>query len=446
MRPTESIKRLIKNAKIKTNPQVNEAVLKDLLDEMDNIEAKRSTVFRPNVWRNMMKSKMIKYAAAAVVLMTVGLWTYYHTGSIDGPNVAWADVQKQLQTFRPHAYKETITYSNSKVDVLTFFYRNLYGRREILEQGEIRIWDFSVTPIVNLVLNPQTRKAIKTIYTDGKPTRDFDLLRTVANIEADNGRTRTLGERVIEGHKAVGFHCPDPINDFTIWVDKMTRLPVQVQLVQRGRTIIMNEFQFPDDFDPSLFSTDPPAGYDVQVIEKQLSEQRPVAKPFNRRYSCTQLYRETNRPEFRMRLLRKDLSRRRQVYGNGREIVFDMSARPVRILELNIIKHEARQQVLENKGPQEDPDIIGIALGLRDGSEKPVPPRTINGKKYQGYKGTLVNGERWSVWTDPNGGLPVLIEADQGNRMLIISDFDYSTPLDDSLFDIKVPAGYKLVK
>jgi len=147
-----------------------------------------------------------------------------------------------------------------------------------------------------------------------------------------------------------------------------------------------------------------------------------------------------------MRLLRKDLSRRRQVYGNGREIVFDMSARPVRILELNIIKHEARQQVLENKGPQEDPDIIGIALGLRDGSEKPVPPRTINGKKYQGYKGTLVNGERWSVWTDPNGGLPVLIEADQGNRMLIISDFDYSTPLDDSLFDIKVPAGYKLVK
>jgi hypothetical protein len=30
--------------------------------------------------------------------------------------------------------------------------------------------------------------------------------------------------------------------------------------------------------------------------------------------------------------------------------------------------------------------------------------------------------------------------------MLIMSDFDYTTPLDDSLFDVNVPPGYELVK
>jgi hypothetical protein len=67
MRPTENIKRLIENAKIKTNPQVNEAVLKDLLTEMDKSERMRSTAPQPNVWRTIMKSKLTKFAAAEII-------------------------------------------------------------------------------------------------------------------------------------------------------------------------------------------------------------------------------------------------------------------------------------------------------------------------------------------------------------------------------------------
>ncbi len=68
MRPTENIIRLIKNAKIKTDPMVNDAVLNDLLNELDKSESTRSPVSRPNLWRKIMKSKMTKFAAAAAIV------------------------------------------------------------------------------------------------------------------------------------------------------------------------------------------------------------------------------------------------------------------------------------------------------------------------------------------------------------------------------------------
>ena len=53
MRPAENIKKLIKNAPIKTNPAVNEAVLRDLLNELDKSEKKPSAALQPNMpWRN----------------------------------------------------------------------------------------------------------------------------------------------------------------------------------------------------------------------------------------------------------------------------------------------------------------------------------------------------------------------------------------------------------
>ena len=76
MRPTENIKRLIKHAKIKTNPDVNEAVLKDLLNELDKSESVRSAANRPNLWRMIAKSRITKMAVAAGVMIAIGLFLF----------------------------------------------------------------------------------------------------------------------------------------------------------------------------------------------------------------------------------------------------------------------------------------------------------------------------------------------------------------------------------
>ncbi len=73
MRPAENIKRLIKNASVNSTPEVNQAVLADLLNELEKRKSTRSAAGRPNTWRIIMKSKITKLATAAAIILIVVL-------------------------------------------------------------------------------------------------------------------------------------------------------------------------------------------------------------------------------------------------------------------------------------------------------------------------------------------------------------------------------------
>ena len=65
-----------------------------------------------------------------------------------------------------------------------------------------------------------------------------------------------------------GFrHAPNEHNDFSVWVDPVTKLPVEIELKHptRRQTIFMDEFEFDFDLDESAFSTEIPAGYEVKT-------------------------------------------------------------------------------------------------------------------------------------------------------------------------------------
>jgi hypothetical protein len=224
------------------------------------------------LWRTIMKSRITKLAAAAVVIITIGLLAHYYTGSLDGASVAWADVQKQLSIFRPHAFRETVVYNDGSKAVRKFLYRNLTGRREEWPDGRIWIFDFSKVPHDEfLQLDPNQKTAHKTIYKGMNVKQDFDLLSYAQNIQAN--AAEPLGQRIIEGHKVIGFHHQIPSNDFTIWVDAETRLPVLVELVHPENKITMDMFEYPDDYDASLFSTDIPEGYKAETV---IEDHRPI--------------------------------------------------------------------------------------------------------------------------------------------------------------------------
>jgi hypothetical protein len=80
MRPTDNIKKIIQSASIKTNPKVNKAVLNRLFDELDKSRAnsalphgRRTSILQPNIWRTIMKSKITKFAAAAIIAIAAVL-------------------------------------------------------------------------------------------------------------------------------------------------------------------------------------------------------------------------------------------------------------------------------------------------------------------------------------------------------------------------------------
>ena len=113
MRPTENIKKLIKNAPIKTNPAVNEAVLKDLLNELDKSKKNPSAALQPKIWRKIMKSKITKLTTATVVIIAIFVGIYAASGPIL-VSIAFADMRNALADM-PLMHKNLYTtHSDSK--------------------------------------------------------------------------------------------------------------------------------------------------------------------------------------------------------------------------------------------------------------------------------------------------------------------------------------------
>ena len=78
-----------------------------------------------------------------------------------------------------------------------------------------------------------------------------------------------LGTRKQNGKILHGFrHQPSEHNDFEVWVDPDTKLPVEIELVhtQAGQIIFLDEFEFDFDLDPSAFSTKVPGGYEMENL------------------------------------------------------------------------------------------------------------------------------------------------------------------------------------
>jgi len=96
MRPAENIKKLIKNAPIKTNPAVNEAVLKDLLNELNKSEKKPSAALQPNIWKIIMKSRITQLTTAAVIIIAVIVGINQFGGPVDITTIAFADITEAM--------------------------------------------------------------------------------------------------------------------------------------------------------------------------------------------------------------------------------------------------------------------------------------------------------------------------------------------------------------
>jgi hypothetical protein len=71
MRPSEDVKRLIKNVPVNTNPQRNDEILDDVLNTFEQSKNTQSASFQPSLWRIIMKSRVSKFAAAIIVIGVV---------------------------------------------------------------------------------------------------------------------------------------------------------------------------------------------------------------------------------------------------------------------------------------------------------------------------------------------------------------------------------------
>jgi hypothetical protein len=82
MKPAENIEKLITNAEMDTNAKMDQATLDDVLKAFEDSKKTRSATPQPNMWRTIMKSRIVRLAAGIVIvvaLLGIKILTYLDT-------------------------------------------------------------------------------------------------------------------------------------------------------------------------------------------------------------------------------------------------------------------------------------------------------------------------------------------------------------------------------
>jgi hypothetical protein len=130
------------------------------------------------------------------------------------------------------------------------------------------------TDAITVELYPDQMKATVTKLIGFGPRKDPHIIEMVKRFEQES--TERLGTKKQNGKILHGFrHQPNKHNDFTVWVDPATKLPVEIELKHptARQTIFLDDFEFDFELDASAFSTDVPDGYEVKTI---IQDYRPV--------------------------------------------------------------------------------------------------------------------------------------------------------------------------
>ncbi len=91
MKSIKNIKQLIKKFHVTTNAKMDQKVREDVLEVIRKSKQTPSALTQPNIWRIIMKNRITKLAAVAVIIIAVLIGINQFGGSIGGDSVAFGD-------------------------------------------------------------------------------------------------------------------------------------------------------------------------------------------------------------------------------------------------------------------------------------------------------------------------------------------------------------------
>ncbi len=228
------------------------------------------------LWEYIMKSKMTKLAAVAVII----IGTFFGISHFFGGTVTFADVIKPILNARTVVF-DFIVGEEETGPVIHDIVAGSRIRRTFSNMETILILDLDNAKM--LTLDPSSKGAA---YIDiegpiGEGTKSIlDLIRNIVTKlkEQDELPVQELGQKEIDGRKAIGFFLADkPHIELTIWADPKTALPIRIEILLGqsflGQThCILKNIEFNVPVDESLVSTEVPAGYTLSDQEFDMSQ------------------------------------------------------------------------------------------------------------------------------------------------------------------------------
>ena len=213
-------------------------------------------------------------AAAAVLALAVWL-------AIPHGSVAFADLLAPIVNAKSAKFKmvtKNDVQPKQEITATAYFLAPAHFRQEFTAPQQLHtvtIADFDRGRMVSL--NPDKKEAM-IFKLEGKPaggkagaSNIFGDLRTQLEEYRTHkkGQLEELGEKTIEGHKAFGFRFTSAGMVETFWGDPATGQILRVELIYNGppkMEVVMTDFEFDVPLDASLFSLEPPKGYQSKSI------------------------------------------------------------------------------------------------------------------------------------------------------------------------------------
>lgn len=86
-----------------------------------------------------------------------------------------------------------------------------------------------------------------------------------------------------------------------------------------------------------------------------------------------------------------------------------------------------------------------VLMELKDSPDvKELGEQVIDGRKAIGFSGRGNNNQELKIWADPKTAVPIRVELRLGQLVVVLKNFKFDKPIDDSQISMDVPEGYTL--
>jgi anti-sigma factor RsiW len=243
-------------------------------------------------WRWIMSSPVSRIAIAAIfVLAVTGVALWFHAG---GTTPAFAEFLEPILNPKTVRYKETAKWTSLSAEMKSqlsaevqqnmmkgltdeVMMLDAYRSRTVSEGLDknskmVHIWDGYKGKTLDLLPTQKRASVFKDDNTPkektpngGDPVAGWRAMLLDAR-DKPGVKAESLGEKEIDGRRVIGFRINLPEAVFCVWGDPKTGLPARLEMTTKimpNMEFTISDFEFNVDMDESLFSVEPPAGYEV---------------------------------------------------------------------------------------------------------------------------------------------------------------------------------------
>jgi len=254
--------RLVTNGKTLAQSNLEKDVMNQVIREQ-NVRLKAATRATDalKIRRKIMRSPVTRIAAAAAVIIVAALGI----NSIMAPSVTWAQVIEPILNATTVIFDTIIGTDDTGMVSHEIVVGSRMRRTMSNMPNMTMIIDIDNEQL--LALDTEGKTAVYADIAGDLGDRHRSFIKFVRQIigQLQDGQVEQLGEKVIDGQKAIGFVGKGQNEAVTIWADPETALPIRIE-AQIGQefAFIMKNFEFDADVDESLMSMDVPDGYTLE--------------------------------------------------------------------------------------------------------------------------------------------------------------------------------------